>query len=395
MKFFALILIFTCSLALRAQQRSFVIAGTIKGDETFRYAYCFDSQYKLIAKKVVNDRSFEIQGIYNMDNPSIRRFGSLPAVNIYLSNLDELPLDEKFGNRQKNQCRAFLSDTITVLYDSNKKAFKLGNSAENLLQTKFEKIYSNYRNERDITHLVIEQTQLKEAEKIDKKILKSRTLFFKATQQVAKLCEINYDNEVSMMNFSSVIYEQLMPGDSVLKYFNQFSPRLKNSVRGKYLFKDVADKLRSEKVMGAPPVVVGMKMPSFTLPNTKGDQVLSTSKYGRYTLIDFWASWCIPCRKESPNLINAVKRFQENGFEVITVSIDEIKDKPAWQKAVKDDGMGSLVNLLNDDLTSNIVSLLKIVAIPQNFLLDKDGTVIAVNLRGEMLNEKLKSLFGN
>lgn len=385
---------FFSSLFLKAQEIPFTIIGNIKGNETFKYAYCFNSQYQLIAIEKINNGSFEIHSKYNTNNPNIKRFGSLPNISIYLSNLDKWPTDTRFSRRKQYQCTVFLSDTIKVLYDSDKKLFSLGNSSENLLQNHFEGIYSDYRNKRDSIYQLIDQMISPDDKKREQKIFEERQLFFKAVKEIAKLCEDNPDSEVSIFNFSPVIYEQQMPGDSVLKYYDKFSSRIKNSVYGKYTFKDVEDKLKTEAIMANPTITVGMKMPTFILPNENGEQITTTSKLGQYTLIDFWASWCVPCRKESPNLINAFKQYQKDGFKVITVSLDEKKEKAAWLKAIKTDGMDSLTNLLNDDLTSDIVRVLKIAAIPQNYLLDKDGTVISVNLRGEMLNEKLKSLFG-
>lgn len=131
----------------------------------------------------------------------------------------------------------------------------------------------------------------------------------------------------------------------------------------------------------------GKTAPSFTLSTVDGKEVSLESFRGKFVLVDFWASWCQPCRQENPNVVKAYNEFNKKGFEVFGVSLD--RDGDAWQKAVKEDGL--LWAQVRD--TENVVAnLYAIQSIPTTYLLDKEGVIIAVNLRGEALVNKLKEL---
>jgi len=136
-------------------------------------------------------------------------------------------------------------------------------------------------------------------------------------------------------------------------------------------------------------VMVGSKAPDITLSDTTGKAVPLSSLRGKYVLIDFWASWCGPCRAENPNVVRMYNKFKDKGFAIYSVSLDRPGDREKWVRAIR-----------NDNLTWTHVSDLKfwqseaaqqygVQAIPATFLLDKDGTIIAKNLRGEALEQKL------
>ncbi|HZK63223.1 MAG TPA: TlpA disulfide reductase family protein [Puia sp.] len=135
----------------------------------------------------------------------------------------------------------------------------------------------------------------------------------------------------------------------------------------------------------------GQPAPDFSVPDPEGKPVSISSYKGKYVLLDFWASWCGPCRAENPALVRAYKRFHDKGFNVLSVSIDESKDE--WLAAVKKDGLTwTQVSDLKGWETS-ATSLYGIQGIPMNFLLDKEGKIIGKDLRGENLIKKLQEIF--
>jgi peroxiredoxin len=136
--------------------------------------------------------------------------------------------------------------------------------------------------------------------------------------------------------------------------------------------------------------VTGKVAPDFTLPDPDGKLIALSSLRGKYVLVDFWASWCMPCRQENPNVVAAYQNFKGKNFTVFGVSLD--KDKASWVRAIKDD---KLTWPHVSDLkywNSAVVPLYNIEGIPFNVLLDPEGKIIASNLRGRALSARLQEL---
>jgi thiol-disulfide isomerase/thioredoxin len=130
--------------------------------------------------------------------------------------------------------------------------------------------------------------------------------------------------------------------------------------------------------------------PEFTISDTSGKALKLSSLRGKYVLVDFWASWCGPCRKENPNVLMAYKNFHDKGLEIVGVSLDTQKD--AWKKAIQNDALTWKQVSDLKGWESGIVKEYGIKVVPTNFLVDKNGKVVAKNLRGEALQSKLKEL---
>ncbi len=137
---------------------------------------------------------------------------------------------------------------------------------------------------------------------------------------------------------------------------------------------------------------VGAVAPDFKLPTPDGKTVSLSSLRGKYVLIDFWASWCGPCRQENPNVVKMYNRFKGSDFEILGVSLDQ--DKGKWEKAIEKDGLTWLHVSDLKGWESAAASLYNITGIPATYLLDKEGKVIAKNLRGKKLEAKIAEVVG-
>jgi peroxiredoxin len=130
----------------------------------------------------------------------------------------------------------------------------------------------------------------------------------------------------------------------------------------------------------------------FKLPASTGDSIQLSSMKGKVFLLDFWASWCVPCRFSNKELVKIYTKYKENGFEILSVSLDD--KKKSWERAMKKDKLTWLQ--LNDDGGQNALSAIKwqVRAIPSSFLIDKNGNVVGYDLEKQELENKIRELLG-
>lgn len=170
--------------------------------------------------------------------------------------------------------------------------------------------------------------------------------------------------------------------DKATAYYALLTPKAQGSFYGKNV-KEFIDKSAL--------VDVGRIAPAFSMTDTTGTNTFTlASLKGKYVLIDFWASWCGPCRKENPNVVKAYNEYRNKNFEIVGVSLDD--KKGSWLKAINAD---KLTWIHVSDLKgwqNEAAKMYAVSAVPMNFLLDKNGKIIAKNLRSEELHKKLAEL---
>jgi len=253
--------------------------------------------------------------------------------------------------------------------------------------TKFNKGFEVVQNKAQQYQMDNMQAYQKAAEEDDTETINRIREEFSVIQDQTNDYMKSYASENPKSYVSLLLLQQLV-GDldgfeNVKTSFEALSEELKSTKKGKEL---------QEKIESLLAVAIGQVAPDFSAPNPEGQMVSLKESLGKVTLIDFWASWCGPCRMENPNVVAMYNEFHEKGLNIIGVSLDREGQKDKWLEAIE-----------TDKLTWTHVSNLKfwqdpiavqygIQSIPATLLLDADGKIIAKNLRGNELREKVAEL---
>lgn len=172
-------------------------------------------------------------------------------------------------------------------------------------------------------------------------------------------------------------------------YLSSFVQKNQSKLGTNSLMQEFAAKVGNETKLA-----IGGKAPDFSLKNAKGETLNLADAKGKVVLLDFWASWCRPCRMENPNVVRLYNQYKDKGFTVFSVSLDNNMQK--WVAAIEQDGL--IWNFHGSNLLGwqcPVAQQYKVNSIPQTFLIDKNGLIVGKNLRGIELENKLKELFGS
>lgn len=185
---------------------------------------------------------------------------------------------------------------------------------------------------------------------------------------------------------ATVIAAELLDPDAEFEIYAGIAENLKKNFAYSGFAQSFISRVEQMRVMA-----IGAVAPEINLPNPTGENIALSSLRGKVVLIDFWASWCGPCRKENPNVVAMYNRYKNQGFEIYSVSLD--KDKAAWERAIAQDGLSWPSHV--SDLaywSSVVVKQYGFQGIPFTVLIDREGKIIAKGLRGEDLEKALISL---
>lgn len=358
------------SFSANAQTKPFTVTGKVAKAAPGSYVYLeTNSQptHKLDSAKVVAGNTFTING-------KVADGGEVFVLNV--------------GGGQKMALLVEGGETLNVVADGFRMDAKTGQEGKatvigsknmeyydklNTLRTDMEKKVASWNKqvaaatEKKDNKTIAQIEQQYEAAETDV-VNKVKAMLPEMGTSLVSLFALNFIN----------IDTDFATYDALAQRFEKESP---NSPHAKSLIGRVA------RIKG---VSVGALAPDISLSDTTGTPVALSSLRGKYVLLDFWASWCGPCRQENPNVVRMYNKFKDKGFAIYSVSLDQAKAN--WTKAIR-----------NDNLTWTHVSDLKfwqsaaaqqygVQAIPATFLLDKDGKIIAKNLRGDALEQKLEEV---
>lgn len=187
------------------------------------------------------------------------------------------------------------------------------------------------------------------------------------------------------------MFNQMAPDlKKIKKFFDGLDKSVKDTKHGKKIKKNLDELLKP--VANVTPIEIGTVAPDFSAPNPEGKMVSLKESKGKITIIDFWASWCRPCREENPNMVALYKEFHAKGLNIIGVSLDEKAED--WKKAIAADKLSwtQVSNL--KDFEDPIALQYSIKLIPSTIVIDATGKVVAKDLRGPQLKAKIASLLG-
>ena len=352
------------------KDNEFLISGTANGIENGKKVFIeVQTETGTLTKDtaVVTDGKFELKGIteeidlgfIRIENEQI----NLPLIleegkieinivkdSLHKSTLGGTPNNDKF-QKFNTESRAISEKVAKFEKDNGPEMQKAQMSNDTVTINKLLKEYKKFQNEMN---------------DYSKKFIKE-----------------NPDAYLSVLLLENFLMRQYLTPEEIKSYFEGLDKDVKETKSGKKI-KTALDSMSA--------IVIGKPAPNFSAPSPEGKTISLKESLGKVTIIDFWASWCGPCRAENPNVVALYNEFHPQGLNIIGVSLD--KDAAKWKEAIAKDGLiwphVSNLKFWEDPIAKQY----NVQSIPATFILDEKGNIVAKDLRGEELRAKVAALLG-
>lgn len=342
-----------------------------KNEFSIKGSISFASENTLYLQQIVGNNLKKIDSISLKDKKEFELKGKLPEVGFY-----RLELKDKGA-------------TIFVLDNSEVQLELSGNEELPSFKIKGSKLNDNFEE--------IAAIQQKFKTKIDS--LNQKYILAENSKDENSLAQIELNFQKTGVDLETEIKKSIVKNEkSIVSVYaasaldpktnidfldtlaTALQPMIENQIIGDFV-KDV-EKMKNIKIGGM--------APNFTGDSPDGRKISLSDFKGKYLLVDFWASWCVPCRKENPNVVRLYEKFKSKNFEILSVSLDD--DGTKWKNAIMADGLKWQHVSDLKGWESDFATLYSIEEIPQTYLLDKEGKILARNLRGDALEKKLDEI---
>jgi peroxiredoxin len=359
--FLIVIFIFSCSSGPH-----YTISGKIAGADSVTFLL----QKRDAGKLVTIDSAYSKKGIFKMEGAAVKypvmvilsARGTRMRTTFYLENSDIIITGKLDSLYNASITGSKTQDEYRGIVDSNKS-----------LNEKYTKVYNDFQ-------IANQNNDTAKVSALEKEIINLENEMLTLQKNFVKNNPASF---VSPSILKGLSYQ--MEAGELESYINAFDTAVANTPEVKEL---------KERIGLMKTVAVGQKAPDFTMNDVKGNPVSLSSVIGpKLLLIDFWAAWCGPCRKENPNVAKVYSEFHKKGFDILGVSLDQKKED--WVKAIADDKL-TWTHVSDLQYWNNSAArLYAVYSIPANFLLDENGVILARNIVGVDLNNKVKEILGD